>query len=110
MYAQHDTSLALQLYADDLVFTSANGNQKTREQEIADVRPAAGLVMEYFRTTPRRIVVHESAAVVTGLAEWSFTWNGQQRQVRRYYTISWARGGPLGWRIIAVHMGNPPTQ
>ena len=105
MYARHDTVLARSLYAEDLVFTSANGNQKDREQELADVRPQPGLVMDYFRTAPTQVRVHEGAAVVTGIAEWRFTWNGQTREVKRGYTITYARGGPLGWRILAVHMG-----
>ena len=105
MYASHDTVLARSLYAEDLVFTSANGNQKNREQELADVRPQPGLVMDYFRTTPTQVRVHEGAAVVTGVAEWRFTWNGQAREVKRVYTITYARGGPLGWRVLAVHMG-----
>lgn len=105
MYARHDTVVARSLYAEDLVFTSANGNQKDREQELADVRPQPGLVMDYFRTTPTQVRVHEGAAVVTGIAEWRFTWNGQTREVKRGYTITYARGGPFGWRILAVHMG-----
>lgn len=105
MYATHDTVLARTLYAEDLVFTSANGNQKNREQELADVRPQPGLVMDYFRTTPTEVRVHEGAAVVTGTAEWRFTWNGQTREVKRGYTIMYSKGGPLGWRILAVHMG-----
>jgi ketosteroid isomerase-like protein len=105
MYARHDTVLARSLYAEDLVFTSANGNQKNREQELADVRPQPGLVMDYFRTTPTQVRVHEGAAVVTGTAEWRFTWNGQTREVKRSYTIMYSKGGPLGWRILAVHMG-----
>ena len=105
MYARHDTVLARSLYADDLVFTSANGNQKTREQELADVRPQPGLVMDYFRTTPTQVRVHEGAAVVTGTAEWRFTWNGDTREVKRAYTITYSRGGAHGWRILAVHMG-----
>lgn len=105
MYARHDTVVARSLYAEDLVFTSANGNQKDREQELADVRPQPGLVMDYFRTTPTQVRVHEGAAVVTGIAEWRFTWNGQTREVKRGYTITYSRGGPLGWRILAVHMG-----
>ena len=105
MYARHDTMLARSLYAEDLVFTSANGNQKTRDQELADVRPQAGLVMDYFRTTPTQVRVHEGAAVVTGTAEWRFTWNGDTREVKRAYTIMYSKGGPLGWRILAVHMG-----
>lgn len=105
MYARHDTVLARSLYAEDLVFTSANGNQKTREQELADVRPQPGLVMDYFRTTPMQVRVHEGAAVVTGTAEWRFTWNGETREVKRAYTIVYSRGGAHGWRILAVHMG-----
>ena len=105
MYARHDTVLARALYAEDLVFTSANGNQKNREEELADVRPQPGLVMDYFRTTPTQVRVHEGAAVVTGTAEWRFTWNGQTRDVKRAYTIMYSKGGPHGWRILAVHMG-----
>jgi len=107
MYARHDTIVARSLYAEDLVFTSANGNQKDREQELADVRPQPGLVMDYFRTTPTQVRVHEGAAVVTGIAEWRFTWNGQTREVKRGYTITYSRDGSLGWRILAVHMGTP---
>lgn len=105
MYARHDTALARSLYAEDLVFTSANGNQKNREQEIADVRPQDGLLMDYFRTSPSQVRVHDAAAVVTGTAEWRFTMNGDTRDVRRAYTILYSKGGPLGWRILAVHMG-----
>jgi hypothetical protein len=42
---------------------------------------------------------------VTGIAEWRFTWNGQTREVKRGYTITYSKDGPLGWRILAVHMG-----
>lgn len=105
MYAHHDTALARSLYAEDLVFTSSNGNQKNREQELGDVRPQPGLVMDYFRTTPTQVRVHEGAAVVTGTAEWRFTWNDRTQEVKRAYTILYAKGGPLGWRILAVHMG-----
>jgi hypothetical protein len=49
MYARHDTVLARSLYAEDLVFTSANGNQKNREAELTDVRPQPGLVMDATR-------------------------------------------------------------
>lgn len=49
--------------------------------------------MDYFRATP------------TGAAEWRFTWNGQTREVQRAYTIMYSKGGPPGWRILAVHIG-----
>ena len=108
MYAEHDTATALQLYAERLVFTSANGARKTREQELADVRRAPGLTMHYFRTTPATLVARGDSATVAGLAEWQFTWNGQQRTVRRGYTIGYERGGPLGWQIVAVTMSSAP--
>jgi hypothetical protein len=34
--------------------------------------------------------------------------NDQKSDVKRRYTIVYARGGPLGWRIVAVHMGRAP--
>ena len=77
MYATHDTATALQLYSANLVFTSANGATKTREQEL------------------------------TGNAEWQFTMNASQRTVRRGYKIEYERGGPLDWQIVAVTMGTP---
>ena len=108
MYATHDTVAADKLYDDGLVFRSANGNTKTKAQELADVRPAAGLVMEYFRTTPDSIVIRNDSGFVSGTASWRFTMNGQPRDVRRTYSATYARGGPLGWRIVTVRMGNAP--
>jgi ketosteroid isomerase-like protein len=112
MYQTHDTTFAKQLYAEDLVWTMVNGNIKDKRAEMTDVAPAAGLVMEYFRTSgvDVRIPTGSNAAIVTGLAEWRFTMNGQARQVARRYTHVYARGGPLGWRIEAVHMGQAPSR
>ena len=106
MYQTHDTATAVQLYAEPLVFISANGTQKTRAEELADVRPAAGLTMDYFRTKPATVRVFGRLALVTGTAEWRFTMNGAPRDVRRSYTAIYSRGGPLGWRILAIQMGN----
>ena len=108
MYLTHDTATAQKLYADDLIWTSVSGTQKDKRAEIGDVRPAAGLVMEYFRTVGPVVRVYDGAAVVTGRAEWKYTMNGTPSEVARRYTIVYARGGPLGWRIVAVHMGRVP--
>ena len=108
-YAAHDTVLARSLLADDIVITSTNGTLKTREQEIADVRPSPGLTMDYFRTVDAQVrVFGDQSAVVTGLAEWSFQMNGRTNAVRRRYTSVFVRGGPLGWKMVALHIGRAP--
>lgn len=107
-YATHDTSLALQLFADDLVVTSVSGSLKDRNAELADIRRQAGLQMEYFRTSGTSVRVYENTAVVTGLAEWKYTLNGQVSNPRRRYTSVFVKGGPLGWRMVALHMGRAP--
>jgi ketosteroid isomerase-like protein len=108
MYAEHDTVTAAKLYADDVIFTATDGSTKNKAKEMNDVRAAPGLTLHYFRTVNPEIRVFGSGAVAAGLAEWSFTSNGQRSDVRRRYTIVYARGGPLGWRIAAVHMGRAP--
>jgi ketosteroid isomerase-like protein len=108
MYTTHDTATANRLYSDDLHWTSVSGAIKDKRTELTDVAPAQGLVMEYFRTAG--VVIREvgSAMVVTGAASWAYTMNGQRAEVTRRYTHVYARGGSLGWRIHAVHMGNAP--
>jgi ketosteroid isomerase-like protein len=108
MYAENDTVTAAKLYADDLLFTSTDGSLKTKEKEMADVRATPGLTLHYFRTKDAQVRVFGSGAVAAGQAEWSFTMNGQTNDVKRRYTMVYGRGGPLGWRVVAVHMGRAP--
>jgi ketosteroid isomerase-like protein len=111
MYVSHDTSFAKQLYADDMIWTSSNGSLKDKRTELGDVAPAAGLVMDYFRTAGVEVrMLGRDGAVVTGVAEWKFTMGGTPREVVRRYTSVYRRGGPLGWSIVAQHMGNPPPR
>jgi len=65
--------------------------------------------MEYFRTEDVSCRVYASAAVVPGLAVWRFTYNGQPTALRKRYTATYIRGGPLGWRMVALHLGNAPA-
>lgn len=110
-YAVHDTALARALFADDLVVTGTNGSTTNRERELADVRPAAaGLKMEYSRTRDPLVRVYQGAAVVTGVAEWRFDYNGRTSEYRQSYTSVFARGGPLGWRMVALHIGRAPDK
>ncbi len=104
-YKANDTTFAKRLFAANLVVTSASGNLKDREGELADVRPSPDIEVEYFRTDSVVVRVHGTAAVVTGIAEWRMVYRGQQSTNRRRYTAVYARGGPLRWRMVALHMG-----
>jgi|SRR5687767_9187054 len=108
-YAQHDTTTAKALFDDRLIVTSAAGTLKDKEGELGDVRPSAGLQMHFFRTSDVQVRMVERSAVVAGLAEWSFTWNGRTNTIRRRYTATYAQGGPLGWRMIGLHLGPAPN-
>ena len=61
-----------------------------------------------FRTRDVVARAYGSAGFVIGLAEWSYTFNGQTADYRRRYTAVYARGGPLGWRMVALHIGPAP--
>jgi uncharacterized protein DUF4440 len=103
-YATSDTALASKLFDDSLIVTSGNGRLKDKKGEMADVGPAQpGFQIHYFRTSDVR--VQPRAGVVTGLAEWSWTSNGNTNLTRRRYTAVYARGGPMGWRMVALHIG-----
>jgi ketosteroid isomerase-like protein len=108
MYAENDTVTAAKLYADDLIFTATDGSLKDKAREMGDVRATPGLTLHYFRTRDTQVRVFGTGAVAAGVAEWSFTMNGQKSDVRRRYTMVYARGGSLGWRIVAVQMGRAP--
>lgn len=107
-YATHDTTLALALFAPDLLVTSANGSLKSRADELGDIRPQPGLRMQYFRTSEVNVRVYGRSAVVTGLASWRFTFNERDSEVSRRYTAVYVAGGALGWRMVGLHMGRAP--
>lgn len=109
-YAEHDTATAIALFDERIVITSGSGTLKDRNGELGDIRPSAGLQMHFFRTSNVEVRVSGSAGAVAGLAEWSFTFNGRTNTVRRRYTATYAQGGPLGWRMIALHIGPAPAQ
>ena len=107
-YATSDTALANKLFDDSLIVTSGNGRLKDKKGEMADVGPAQpGFQIHCFRTSDVR--VQPRAGVVTGLAEWSWTSDGRTNVTRRRYTSVYARGGPLGWRMVALHIGPAPN-
>ena len=107
-YATHDTAFALQLMSDDFVMTSTNGAMKDRATELRDVAGDASSTLHYFRSADVDVRTHGAAAVVTGRLEWSYTHDGQTSEVARRYTASYMRGGPHGWRMVALHVGRAP--
>ena len=108
-YATNDTVLAGKLFDDSLIVTSGNGRLKTKKGEMADVGPTPGGQMHYFRTRDVVARAYGSAGVI-GLAEWSYTFNGRTAEYRRRYTAVYARAGPLGWRMVSLHIGPAPEQ
>ena len=107
-YATHDTALALSLMSDRMVMTSTDGQVKTKVMELEHIRPAPGLVMHHFRTSDVRVDLYQGVGIITGLADWAFTFNGKENAVRRRYTAVYVPGGKLGWQLVALHMGRAP--
>ena len=106
-YATYDTAHANKLFDDSLFVTSGNGRTKNKKGEMADVGPQQpGFELHYFRTSDVR--VQPGAGVVTGLAEWSWTFNGRTAVTKRRYTAVYTRGGSLGWRMVTLHIGPAP--
>ena len=108
-YATNDTVLGAKLFDDSLIVTSGNGRLKDKKGELADVGPTPAGEIHYFRTSDVQARVYGSAGYVVGLAEWSYTYNGRKGDYRRRYTAVYARGGPLGWRMVALHIGPAPN-
>jgi ketosteroid isomerase-like protein len=107
MYAKNDTASALQLYAPSLVFKGSDDRTKTLGDEMGDIRAAPGYSIEYFRSAPTTVKTFDRVAIVQGTAEWRFSMNGgAPRQIGRPYTAIYIRSGPLGWRIVAMLMGD----
>ena len=103
-YAVHDTALAQAIFASDLMVVGGNGSLKSREGELRDIRPQAGLRMHYFRTKNVTVRCYTAACAVVGVAEWEFEFNGKVDATRRRYSAAWVRGGPLGWQMVTLHI------
>jgi hypothetical protein len=104
-YATNDTVLASKLFDDSLIVTGSSGRLKGKRAEMADVGPSPGFQIHYFRTSDVVARPYGNAGVVIGLAQWSWTFNGRTSITRMRYTAMYARGGPLGWRMVALQLG-----
>ena len=107
-YARQDTALGLALLDPDVFITATAGTTRGRAGEIGDMRPAPGMTMHFFRTRDVRTRTYGETGVVTGLAEWEFENAGRVSALRRRYTAVYVRGGPVGWRMVTLHIGRAP--
>lgn len=107
-YATNDTLTAAGLMADDIFITSSTGSIKNKALELDDIRASPQFKMKYFVTTDVVTRLIGTAGVVTGIAEWAFESGGTPRMLRLRYTAVYAKGGPLGWQLNTLHMGQAP--
>ena len=107
-YETHDTVAARKLMGDDFVMTGGNGKQKTRADEMRDIKASPDIRMHYFRTREVTVKAAAHIADVAGIAEWSFDWKGKTNTTVMRYTAKYRRGGPLGWRIVDLRMLRMP--
>jgi hypothetical protein len=107
-YFTHDTATFLKIVAPEVVITATNGSTKDRAKELEDVKPYPGMTVNYFRSA--NVTVIERAGVVIGTLEWETSSNGRTSPIRRRYTATYAKGGPLGWQMVALHIGQAPPQ
>jgi ketosteroid isomerase-like protein len=105
-YATNDTMLAKRVMASDIVITATNGSMKDLAKELEDVKAWPGMTVNYFRSAD--VSVHERGNVVTGRLEWETVQNGRTSALKRRYTATYAKGGPLGWQMVALHIGTSP--
>ena len=97
------------ILAEDIAITATDGSLKSREDEIGDVRPSPGFTVDYFRSRDANVrMFGGQSAIVTGLVEWSIRDSDRANMLRRRYTAVYFRGGPLGWKMVALHIGRAP--
>jgi ketosteroid isomerase-like protein len=101
-----DTTYLKELFADELVVTSSNGNVRGKAGELDDVRPRPEFRTDWFRTSELSIRPYGNTAVVTGLARWQLTMaSGSSENVRRYTAVYASRNNR--WQMVALQLTRP---
>jgi uncharacterized protein (TIGR02246 family) len=103
-----DAAALDRLFADDMVVTSGSGEIRNKASEIKDAASAPDpdfIWIHPFTTEDVRIKIYGDAAVVTGLAKWTFRYKGPDvNQERRYTHLYVKRHGQ--WRIVAQQISS----
>jgi ketosteroid isomerase-like protein len=107
--ARGDVKTLGELFADDFMMVSPNGDLKNKRQEINNLAPAPDVVTYYFRTEDVTAQVYDDAAVVRGRAVWKVKWQGRDIDNNRRYTSTYVeRAGR--WLLVAQQIsGNINT-
>lgn len=106
--ARGDVRALGELFADEFVIVSANGDVKNKQQEIANLAPAPDVVTYYFRTEDVEARIYGCAAVVRGRAVWKVKWQGRDVDNDRRYTSTYVRRGGR-WLLVAQQISGNIT-
>jgi ketosteroid isomerase-like protein len=98
--ARGDVRALGELFADDFMIVSPNGDLKNKQQEINNLAPAPDVTTYYFRTEDVEARVYDDAAVVRGRAVWKVKWQGRDIDNNRRYTSTYVKRGGR-WLLVA---------
>ena len=103
-----DAATLNRLFADDLIVTAGNGTIRNKAEEIKDAAgsPDPDFVwVNPFTTEDVRVKIYKDAAVVAGLAKWSFKYKGKQNNQERRYTHTYVKQKGQ-WRIASQQVSS----
>ncbi|MFL6230324.1 MAG: nuclear transport factor 2 family protein [Pyrinomonadaceae bacterium] len=98
--ARGDVRALGELFADEFIIVSQNGDLKNKQQEINNLAPAPDVVTYYFRTEDVEARVYDDAAVVRGRAVWRVKWQGRDIDNNRRYTSTYVKRRGR-WLLVA---------
>jgi ketosteroid isomerase-like protein len=106
--ARGDVKTLGELFADDFMIVSPNGDLKNKQQEIANLAPAPDVVTYYFRTEDVAARVYGGAAVVRGRAVWKVKYQGRDIDNNRRYTSTYVKRTGR-WLLVAQQISGNIT-
>jgi ketosteroid isomerase-like protein len=98
---QRDVAALERLLAEDLIYTHSSGRVETKAAFLESIRAGNP---RYHRIERSDVVVriyHDVVAVVTGVARFTVTLNGQDKVSFARFTNVWTRADAGQWRFSA---------
>ncbi len=96
------------LFADDIIVTSGSGEVRNKKQEIKDAAGPPDPNFSWinpFITENVVVSIYDNAAIVTGLAKWSFSYKSKEVNQERRYTHTYINRMGV-WKIVAQHISS----